>query len=79
MTVDLNELEVLAEATIERGPIRTGRKVGRTIYRQRHEDPRDGDPLMGVMDRREDAAYAVAAWNAVPELIAEIRRLRSAT
>ncbi len=43
---------------------RTGRKVGRTIYRQVGDEPSDDDPLIGVMDTPELAAEAVAAVNA---------------
>jgi hypothetical protein len=35
--------------------LRTGRRVGRTIY--------DGDELVGVMDTRELASAVVAAFN----------------
>ncbi len=43
---------------------RTGTKVGRTIYRQRSDDPADGEQLVGMLDTRELAAFAVAAMNA---------------
>jgi hypothetical protein len=40
---------------------RTGRKVGRTIYRQVGEHPSDADLLIGVMDTPELAKEVVAA------------------
>lgn len=46
------------------GPYRTGRKVGRTIYRQAGPEPSDGDVLIGMMDTPELAAAVVAAMNA---------------
>ncbi len=46
-----------------RGRYRTGRKVGRTIYRQIGDDPTDRDELIGLMDTRELAAFAVEAMN----------------
>jgi hypothetical protein len=52
------------------GPWRIGRKVGRTLYCQ--GDPMFGDPLIGVLDEIDDAAWialvgpdlapALAAW-----------------
>lgn len=47
---------------------RTGRKVGRTIYRQLGNAPADGDEMVGVMDTRELAAYAAEAMNASDRL-----------
>jgi hypothetical protein len=44
---------------------RTGRKVGRTIYRQSGPEPSDDDALIGVMDTPELAAVACRARNAV--------------
>ena len=52
-------------------PWRTGRKVGRTIYRQTGPTPSDTDPLIGIMDTPEDAKRVVDAVNA----IARIREL----
>jgi len=43
---------------------RVGTKVGRTIYRQRTDDPSDGEQLIGQLDTRELAAFAVASMNA---------------
>lgn len=43
-----------------RGVWRVGRKVGRTIYAD--------EALIGVMDRREDAAAVVAAQNELRDL-----------
>jgi hypothetical protein len=43
---------------------RTGRKIGRTIYRQLGDEPTYGDELVGMMDTRELAAFAVASMNA---------------
>lgn len=54
--------------TVEQSPYaiwRTGRKVGRTIYRQTGEEPSDADQLIGVMDTAEWAALVVEAVNAV--------------
>lgn len=42
---------------------RTGRKVGRTIYRQKGDFPSDEDELIGVMDTPELARIVVAAVN----------------
>lgn len=42
---------------------RTGRKVGRTIYRQTGPYPSDEDPLIGVMDTVALAHEAVEAHN----------------
>lgn len=44
-------------------PWRTGRKVGRTIYLQRDDEPSDDDSLIGVMDSPELAEAAVQAHN----------------
>jgi len=44
-------------------PFRTGTKVGRTIYRQKTDDPADGEQLIGIMDTRELAAFAVDGMN----------------
>lgn len=41
--------------------LRTGRSVGRTIYRQVGPDPSKADVLIGVMDTPELAALIVAA------------------
>ncbi len=43
---------------------RVGRKVGRTIYAQPNDEPRDSDPLIGVMDTPELAQAAVDGHNA---------------
>ena len=45
------------------GRFRIGRKVGRTIYRQVGDRPSDDDELVGMMDDRELAAFAVEAMN----------------
>lgn len=42
---------------------RTGRSVGRTIYMQCGPEPSDADRLIGMMDSRELAAFAVEAMN----------------
>lgn len=42
---------------------RTGRSVGRTVYRQRGDDPAKGDQLIGMMDTPELAALVVTAVN----------------
>jgi len=44
-------------------PWRVGRKVGRTIYAQITDVPRDDDPLIGVLDTRELAERVVADHN----------------
>lgn len=49
---------------------RTGRKVGRTIYEQRGDEPSDEDELIGVMDTIELAEEAVVAINASRTLCA---------
>ena len=41
--------------------LRTGRKVGRTLYRQLGEQPSDGDPIVGLVDSVELAALIVEA------------------
>jgi hypothetical protein len=43
---------------------RTGRTVGRTIYRQAGDVPSKADELVGLMDTPELAAMVVAALNA---------------
>ncbi len=43
--------------------LRTGRTVGRTLYRQVGANPSDDDQLIGVMDTPELAAMVVAAVN----------------
>lgn len=43
--------------------LRTGRKVGRTLYLQRGDQPGDGDQLVGMMDTPELASAVVAAVN----------------
>ncbi len=44
--------------------LRTGRKLGRTIYLQTGPEPADTDPVIGMLDTREYAAGVVAAVNA---------------
>lgn len=46
---------------------RTGRTVGRTIYAQPGDQPRVGDPLIGVMDTPALAVVAVEQHNAALE------------
>lgn len=46
---------------------RTGRRVGRTIYRQHGPVPGDNDLLIGVMDTPELAALVVRAVNGILE------------
>lgn len=53
--------------------LRTGRKVGRTLYEQRGPHPSDSDPLIGLMDTPELAQRVVNAVNAV----ARIRELHT--
>jgi len=43
---------------------RTGRKVGRTIYRQVGPGPSDADELVGLMDTPDLARMVVDAMNA---------------
>lgn len=43
--------------------LRTGRKVGRTIYLMLNNEPSDNDPLIGVVDTPEFARKLVYAWN----------------
>ena len=69
MILDLDRLLELHAATTK-GPWRTGRSVHRTVYGQ---DDAPG-PLC-LMGRAEDAAFTVAAHEAVPVLIARIREL----
>jgi hypothetical protein len=42
---------------------RTGRKLGRTIYRQYGDDPSDEDIFWGIMDTPEQARITVASLN----------------
>lgn len=42
----------------------TGTKRGRTIYRQQTDAPGSPEDLIGLMDTRELAAFAVKAMNA---------------
>jgi hypothetical protein len=53
-------------------PWRTGRKVGRTIYRQAGTAPSDADTLIGVMDIPEDARRVVDSVN-LPHALTEWR------
>lgn len=53
--------------------LRTGRKVGRTLYEQRGPHPSDSDPLIGLMDTPELAQQVVTAVNAM----ARIRELHA--
>ncbi len=46
--------------------LRTGRKVGRTIYVQLGDEPADTDPLIGVMDTPELADLVVRCVNYQP-------------
>jgi hypothetical protein len=62
----LEEWKRLAEAATP-GPWRTGRKVFRTCYGQVNGT----ESLIGLLDRSEDAAFAAAAREAVPVLLAE--------
>jgi hypothetical protein len=43
--------------------LRTGRRVGRTIYVQLGDTPSDNDQLVGVMDTPELAALVVTSTN----------------
>lgn len=52
---------------------RTGRRVGRTIYRQLGPVPSDEDPLIGVMDTPELAGLAVDAVNRWAWLLDAVR------
>ncbi len=45
------------------GRLRTGRTVGRTIYRQISDDPSKNDELIGLMDTKELASLVVEAVN----------------
>jgi hypothetical protein len=45
--------------------LRTGRKVGRTLYFQVGDQPSDNDQLVGLVDTRELAEAIVVAWNEV--------------
>lgn len=49
------------------GLYRVGRKVGRTIYRVVGREPSDADELIGMLDTRELAAFAVGRMNATSE------------
>lgn len=42
---------------------RMGRTVGRTVYAQLSDDPKDSDPLIGVMDTAVFAAHIVKLHN----------------
>lgn len=46
---------------------RTGRKVGRTIYRQFGDEPSDDDELIGLMDDPHMAEAVVEGLNAQVE------------
>lgn len=58
----------LSERRYPRAVLRTGRKVGRTLYLQLGPEPSDSDPLIGLMDTRTLAAALVDAINAAWEL-----------
>lgn len=51
---------------------RVGRKVGRTIYRQRGQEPSDGDQLLGLMDTPELAEFVVSTVNALAEVMEKL-------
>ncbi len=78
---EIAALEALAN-TSSPGPWRTGAKVGRTIYRDISASPdparAEQDPLIGVMDRKRDAAFIASARTAVPALIAALREAGAA-
>lgn len=59
--------------------LRTGRKVGRTIYAQAEGEPSDAHALIGVMDTRELAAAVVAAYNRPSLSLSQIDWLEGAT
>lgn len=44
--------------------LRTGRKVGRTLYIQRGVEASDADTLIGLVDDRVIAEEIVRRWNA---------------
>lgn len=69
---DLDALERILTAASP-GPWRCGRHLGRTLYC----DDGDGE-VLGMLDRAEDTALAVAARSALPQLIAEVRGWRAA-
>jgi hypothetical protein len=56
-------------------PWRVGRKVGRTLYIQKSEDPADGDELIGMMDTPELAAQVVDAVNQAAALEDALREI----
>lgn len=47
---------------------RVGRKLGRTIYMQRGEEPSDADMFLGIMDSRAMAATIVHVLNTSADL-----------
>lgn len=59
------EVAALAERRYARPVLRTGRKVGRTVYLLLEDG---GDALVGLMDTPELAAAVAAAMNAAAEL-----------
>lgn len=54
---------------------RTGRKVGRTIYRMVGDEPSDEDALIGVMDTPELAAQAVQYVNYMVDMFRRAKEL----
>lgn len=47
---------------------RVGRKLGRTIYMQRGDEPSDADMFLGIMDSRAMAATIVHVLNTSADL-----------
>ena len=48
--------------------LRVGRRVGRTLYEQQGAEPSDSDPIIGLVDTPQWAAYNLYAVNAVKRL-----------
>ena len=61
--IDGREVAAAPRERYVSGRWRVGRKVGRTIYAQMADAPRDDDPLIGVMDTPALARAAVDAHN----------------
>jgi len=55
--------------------LRVGRKVGRTIYLQRGDQPSDDDQLVGLMDTPELARHLVECSNHLKQPISEVLRM----
>lgn len=72
--IDLDELEMLAQSATPGPWFVTCNCTGKTFYTIKNDRVYIGEAL-GVYNGEANAAYIVAACNAVPELIARVREM----